>query len=91
MFRLVAEIYFSGIGILYWEKLLRHTPCRILRVSVNGASMIFSLASWVNHFPIGCRYPFIRYRLPSLGKTTATCLLPHPENERQWIVNDFQL
>jgi len=91
MFRLVADIHLPYIGSLYWEKLHRHAPCRILRMSVNGASTIVSFTSWAIYIPIGWRHPFIRYWQPLLGKTTATCSQPHHENERQRSINDFQL
>jgi len=90
MFRLVADIHSSNIGSLYWQKQQRHAPCGILKMSGNGASTIFSFASWVSYVPIGCRYPFMRYWQPSLAKTTATCSLRHPENERQRSVNSFR-
>jgi len=32
----------------------------------------------------------MRYWQPLQAKTTATCSLPHPENERQWSVNSFR-
>jgi len=51
--------------------------------------MIFSFASWVICVSIGCRHPFIKYWQPELAKTTATCSLPHPGNERQRSVNCF--
>jgi len=60
-------------------------------MSVNRASTIFSFASWVSYVPIGCSHPFMIYWQPLLAKTTATCSLRHPENERQRSVNDFQL
>jgi len=58
-------------------------------MSVNGASMIVSFASWVRYVPIGCRHPFIKYWQPLLAETTVTRSLRHPENERQRSVNDF--
>jgi len=58
-------------------------------MSVNGASTIFSLASWVIYVPIGCRHPFIKYLQPLLAKTTATGSQAHPENEHQRSVNSF--
>jgi len=63
--------------------------CRILRMSVNGASTIYGFASWVIYVLIGCRHPSIKYLQPLLAKTTATCSLAHPENERQWSVTSF--
>ena len=44
---------------------------------------------WVNYTAIGCRHPFMKYWQPLLAKTTATCCLWHPENERQWSINSF--
>jgi len=90
MFRLVADIHLLNIGSLYWQKQQRLAPCGILKMSVNGVSTIFSFASWVSYVPIGRRHPFMRYWQPLLAKTTATCSLRHPENERQWIVNRFR-
>jgi len=91
IFRLVVDIHLADIVTLYWKKPKRHAPCHILRMSVNRAWTMFSFASWVIYVLIGCRHPFVWYWQPLLGKTTATCSLPHPENERQWSVNDFQL
>jgi hypothetical protein len=59
-------------------------------MSVNGTSTIFSFASGVSYVPIGCGYPFMRYWQPLLAKTTVTCSLRHPENERQRSVNSFR-
>jgi len=89
MFRLVADIHFSDIGSLYWEKLQRHAPFRILRMIVDGGSLMFSFASWLIYVSIGCRHLFIKYWQPLLAKSTAKCSLPPPENERQWSVNSF--
>ena len=91
MFRFVVDIHLSDIDSLYWGKLKRHAPCHILRMSVNGVSTMFSWASWVIYVPIGCRHPLVRYSQPLLGKPTATCSLPHPENERQRCFNNFYL
>jgi len=88
LFRLVADIHVSDIGNHYWQQQW-HAPCRILKNSVNGASTIFSFASWAIYIPIDCRHPFIRYRKPLLAKTRATYSLLHPDNERQWSVNSF--
>jgi len=52
--------------------------------------MIFSFAFGVSYVPIGCGYPYMRYWQPVLAKTTATCSLQHPENERQRSVNSFR-
>jgi hypothetical protein len=89
MFRLVEDIHLWDIGSLYWQKQQRHAPCGILKMSVNGASTIFSFASWASYVPIGIRYPFMRYWQPLLAKTTAKCSLRHPENEHQRRVNSF--
>jgi len=89
MFRLVAHIHLSDIGCLDWEKQLGHTRCRMLRMSVNGVSTIFSFASLIICVPLGCRHPFIKYWQPLLPKTTVTCSLPHPENERPWSINSW--
>jgi len=89
MFRLVPDIHLSHIGSLYSQKQQRHAPCRMLKLSVKGALTIVSCGSWVIYVPVGCRYPFIRYWQPLQAKTTATCSLPHPENERQQSVNSF--
>jgi len=58
-------------------------------MSVNGASTIVGFASWAGYVPIGCRHPFVRYGQPLLAKTTATCSLQRPENERQRSVDSF--
>jgi len=72
------------------ESELQHGHHPILGMSVNGASMILSIASWVIYDPFGCKHPFIRYWQPLLAKTTATYSLPHPDNERQWSVNSLR-
>ena len=60
-------------------------------MSVNRASKITSFVSWVIYVPIGSRRQFPRYWQPLLGKTRATCSLPHLENQCQCSVNNFQL
>jgi len=89
MFWSVVDIHLTNIGCLYWEKLQRLARCRVLGISVNAASTIFNLESWLICFLIGCRHPFIKYWQPLLAKTTTACSLPHSENERQWSVNSF--
>jgi len=89
MFWLFGVTHWSDIGRLYWEKPLRHSPCRIIRVSINGVSTIFSFTSWVIYVPIGCRHPFMKYWQPLLAKTIAIWSLLHPENERQRSVDSF--
>ena len=44
--RLVENIHKWSICCLLWQKQWRHTPCAILKMRVNGASMIFDVASW---------------------------------------------
>jgi len=61
IFRLVPDIHLSDIGCHYWDKLHWHARSRILRISVNGVSTIFSFASWVLYVPICCRHPYIKY------------------------------
>jgi len=62
----------------------------ILIMIVNRVSGIFSFASSVIYDPIGCRQLFMRYWQPLRAKTTVTCCLPHPENERKRSVNSFR-
>jgi hypothetical protein len=81
MFLLVTDIHFSDNGCLHWLKQQRHAPCRILRMRVNGVSIMFSFACSAIYVPIGFRYPFTRYWLSVLARTTAAFFLPHPENE----------
>jgi len=87
---LVAVIHNCRIGSFYWQKRRQQGHCPIVGISINGASTIFSLASWVIYVPIGCRHPFMRYSLPSDAKTTATCPLLNPENKCQWSINCFR-
>jgi len=61
-----------------------------LRMSVNGASTIFSFASWIIYVPIGWRHRFIRYLLPLSAKTAVTCLLLYPQNKHQCSINGFK-
>jgi len=89
MLQLVVNNHFSDIGSLYWEKLQQHGPCRILRISVNRESTISNFPSSVIYVQIGCRHPLIKYWQALLAKTTATCSLPLPENERQLSVNNY--
>jgi len=78
------------IGSSYWQKREPHSHRPILSMSINEASTILGFAASVGYVPIGCRHPFMRYWQPSLAKTTATCFLRHPENERQRSVNSFR-
>jgi len=50
MFLLAVDIHWSDVDSLYWEKLHRHAPSHILRMSVNGGSTIFSFETWVFMF-----------------------------------------
>jgi len=56
------------IGRYYWQKRQQHGHHPILRMSGNGASIIFSFASWIIYVPIGYRHPFIAHWLPLLRK-----------------------
>jgi len=67
-FRLIADIHLSDIGRLYWEKLLRNAPCRILIMSVKGVQLMFIFTCWLISVPIGCRHPVIKYWRPLHGK-----------------------
>jgi len=91
MFLPVADTHSSDIGSLNWEKLQQHVPGLILKMNINGGSRTFRFAFWVIYVPIGCRHPYTRYWQPLLGKTTVTCYMPHPENERQRSINNSQL
>ena len=79
------------IGSFSRQKRQQHGHCPSLRMSVNGETTMFPFASAVIYVPIGWRHPFVRYWQPLLGKTRATCSLPHPEIECQRCINDFQL
>jgi len=61
-----------------------------LKMSVNGASTIFSFASSVSYVLMSSRHPFMGYRQPLPAKITARCSLQHPENECQPSVNSFR-
>jgi len=86
---LVAVMLNRRIGSSYKQKRQQHGHHLILKMSVNRASTISSVASWVIYIPISCRLPFIRYWQPLLSETTATYSLPHPENDCQWSVNNL--
>jgi len=58
---LVAAMHIQYLGSLNRRMRQRHAPGRILGMSVNRASTIFSFASWVIYVPIGCRYPVASY------------------------------
>jgi len=57
-------------------------------MNTNRGSTISGFVSCVIYDLIGCSHPLMRYRQPLEAKTTATCSLPHPENERQWSINN---
>jgi len=88
-FQLVADIHVLYIGHLYLEKLQPYAPWCILRMSVSRESRFLFFACSVIWVSIGCRNPLIYYLHPFLAQTPATCSLPNPTNERQWIVNSF--
>ena len=58
-------------------------------MSVNGASIILGIASWVTYLAIGCKHTWMTYWPPLAVKPIVTHSLPYPENERQWNLNDF--
>jgi len=90
MFRLVSHIQLWDIGSPYWQKQQWHALCGIQKMTVNGASMIFSFASSVCYVPIGWGHRFMRYWHPLLAKTRAACSLRHPEHEHQRSMNRFR-
>ena len=56
-------VLFWCIGCLYNQKQVRHATCPILKMRVNGESLIFGLASWVMCVAIWCRCSYMRYWL----------------------------
>jgi len=81
-------IHNQCIGRPYWQKVSWHTPYLIMKMSVNGASMIFGHATWVFTPPLGCRQSYRNYRPPLSAIQIAIPSLPHLQNERQLSVND---
>ena len=86
----MVVIHHGRIGSEYSRMRFPHSYGHILSMSVNGAAMIFSFASWVIYVPMSCRHPFIRYRQPLLAKMTVTCCLQHPDHEHQQSVNRYR-
>jgi len=56
--------------------------------SVNGASIIFGIASWLIRQPVSCGQSWRNCWPPLSEKPIAIPSLPHFENKRQWSVND---
>jgi hypothetical protein len=46
MWRLVAAIYKQSIGYLHCQNKYQHAVCPILKMNINGMSMIFDVGSW---------------------------------------------
>jgi hypothetical protein len=44
---LAILMHTGSIGCLYRPKRKQHAPCLIMKMSVNGASSMFRLASWL--------------------------------------------
>jgi len=89
MFQLVGDMLLSDIGSLYWHKPQQDAPCRILKMSINGALKICSFSSWGLYVLIVCSHPFIKYSHRLLAKTSAKCSMPHPEHKLQRSVISF--
>jgi len=53
----VRRAFFGWTGRLWYLNRWRNTPSPILDMSVNGASTIPGLASWVSRAGIGCSWP----------------------------------
>jgi len=87
---LVTVMHTRHIDSFCRQKRQQHAHHPILGICFNRASMNVNFASCVIYLPIGCKHPFMRYWQPVLPKTTATCSLPHPENECQWSVTGFE-
>jgi len=87
---LVVVINYRLIGSFDRQKLWQNCHRPILRMTVNWASMTVSFASSVIYVSIGCRHLFMRYSKPLDPKTSASCSLPNPENQRQWSVSSFR-
>jgi len=77
----ITVMHNQQIGSCWREAGQQHDHCPIVRMSVNGASWIFSFQSWVIYVPIGCRHQLMRYWKLSGAKATATCSLPHSAYE----------
>jgi len=84
-------VLFGCIGHLRNQKDERHIGCPILKICINGASIIVDHASWVLWVAIGCRSSGTGYCPPLKAQEEATCSLPHLENECQQSINDFWL
>ena len=57
-------ILFGYIACLYSQNKLRPTPCPILKMCINGVSIIVGLASWVIWVAVGCSDSEMKYRPP---------------------------
>ena len=88
---LVVIMHNGHIGRCYWHKIYQYGHRPILCMCVNPASTMFSFLSWVRSLPICCRDSFMKNWQHLLAKTTATCSLRHPENERQRSVSSYRI
>ena len=77
------------MGSLYRQKRNRHSNRHILKVSVNGASMVFGPVSKSIGMPFARWYLWTTYWQPWWAKEKATWSHPKSENERQQSVNNF--
>jgi len=86
-----AVFHNKRTGSLLWQNNEQHGHCPILKVSVKGVSMIFSLVCTVIEKWPGRCFPWSQCYPPSLAKQWTTRSVPHYENERQRSVIDFWL
>jgi len=86
---LIAAIYKQGISRLSWHTQQQHAPCPILKLSLNGASTIFSLASLVIDVSLCNNNAYTMSWRPVQPKHCTISLLPHLEHQRQQSLNNF--
>jgi len=79
-----------SIGCLYRQNRKRHGHCAILKMSINRASTIFGVASWVIYTLIRGNDWYIMYSCPFQGKWCGISFLCHHDNERQRSIHNFQ-
>jgi hypothetical protein len=86
---LVADTQNRCIGSFFCRPRYRDDLRPTLRLSVNGASTIFTSAFWIIYVLVGYRHLLFRCWLPLLAETTATYSLTHPENKHQQSIKSF--
>jgi len=86
---MVVVIPNRSIGCLYRQKLLWQAPYPMLKMSVNGASTILGVASWVIRWMVGCSQLGRNYWMPSYAKEITIPSLLHLTNGHQCRVNDL--